>query len=143
MVGSEGSTKNRKGITISTRPIGRNRHMVKVNASVEFKRQLKPLVKKYKSMKSDYADFLDFIEANPYAGVSLGNGVHKVRLTITSKGKGKSGGARVITYVVEEREDDIIINLLTIYDKSEVSSLSDTFIRTLVRDVNLGNQNKN
>lgn len=110
--------------------------MVKVKVSVEFKRQLKPLAKKYKSMKSDYADFLDFIEINPYAGVDLGNGLHKVRLAITSKGKGKSGGARIITYVVEEKDDGIIINLLTIYDKSEMDSVSESYINSLVENIN-------
>lgn len=106
--------------------------MVKIEVSVEFVRQLKHLTKKYRSMKSDYTGFLDFIEANPHAGVDLGDGLHKVRLAIASKGKGKRGGARIITYTIEETDDEIIINLLTIYDKSEIESLSDSYLKTLV-----------
>ena len=111
--------------------------------STEFKRSFKHLYKKYPSLKSNMEELKAQLLSNPYAGADLGNGVHKVRLAIKAKGKGKSGGARVITYVVEEREDDIIIHLLTIYDKNEISSLSDAFIRTLVRDVNENEQNKN
>lgn len=111
--------------------------------STEFKRNFKHLYKKYPSLKSDMEAFKEQLHYNPYAGVNLGNGVHKVRLAIKSKGKGRSGGARVITYVVEEKDDDIIINLLTIYDKNEIESLSDAFIKALVQEVNLYEQNKN
>ena len=56
----------------------------------------------------------------PFQGSDLGSGTHKVRMAIASKGKGKSGGARVITFNVIQREDDSIeITLLTIYDKGE------------------------
>lgn len=61
--------------------------------------------------------------------------MHKVRMAIMSKGKGKSGGARVITYVVEEVDDDIVINLLTIYDKSEISSVSEQYLKSLIQQL--------
>lgn len=109
--------------------------MVRIETSLEFKRRLKPLYKKYRSLKDDYASLLSELEQNPYAGSDLGDGVHKVRMAIMSKGKGKSGGARVITYVVEEKDDDIIIHLLTIYDKSEISSVSDQYIKSLVEQI--------
>ncbi len=54
-------------------------------------------------------------------------------MAIKSKGKGKSGGARIITFNVEEKEDTINVTLLTIYDKSEIESVSDNFIAYLVR----------
>ena len=76
--------------------------MVRIEVIDEFKRQLKALVKKHKSMKQDYANLICDLKENPYLGVELGNGVHKIRMAIASKGKGKSGGARVITYVIEE-----------------------------------------
>ena len=64
-------------------------------------------------------------------GTDLGNGVHKVRMAIGSKGKGKSGGARVLTLVILVR-DDAEVTLLTIYDKNEIENVSDKYIEWLV-----------
>ena len=69
---------------------------------------------------------------DPFQGNSLGKGVRKVRMAIEAKGKGKSGGARVITYNLEQDGDTIIIDLLTIYDKGEISNISDNFIKYLL-----------
>lgn len=98
----------------------------------EYKRQFKRLYKKYRSLKNDALELKKQLEANPYSGIDLGGGLHKVRMAIMSKGKGKSGGGRVITYVVEESDDEIIINLLTIYDKSEISAVSDQYFKSLI-----------
>ena len=74
---------------------------------------------------------------NPYQGADLGGGVRKVRMQIRSKRKGKSGGARVITYtadvVVQTLEGEVV--LLTIYDKADVESISDVEIRRLIEDI--------
>ncbi|MBS1604438.1 MAG: hypothetical protein JST42_17365 [Bacteroidetes bacterium] len=43
-------------------------------------------------------------------------------MAISSKGKGKSGGASVITHVQITKENTF---LLSIYDKSEAESISD------------------
>jgi D-arabinose 5-phosphate isomerase GutQ len=57
-------------------------------------------------------------------------------MAIASKGKGKSGGARVITYIIEKKsEDEILITLMTIYDKSEISNVSDAYLRSLVSQI--------
>ena len=57
-------------------------------------------------------------------------------MVISSKGKGKSGGARVITYNLQQpSEDEVIITLMTIYDKSDISNVSDAYIRSLVKEV--------
>ncbi|MCQ2312190.1 MAG: type II toxin-antitoxin system RelE/ParE family toxin [Paludibacteraceae bacterium] len=102
----------------------------------EFKRQLKALAKKYHSIKEDYASFLDGLTKNPFQGVDLGNGVRKMRMSISSKGKGKSAGARVITYNVELLDnDELHITLLTIYDKNEISNVSDAYIRSLIKNI--------
>ena len=63
--------------------------------TTEFKRQIKRLRKKYASLQSDFDELLAELSENPFAGVDLGDGVRKVRMAIKSKGKGKSGGARV------------------------------------------------
>lgn len=105
---------------------------VQIQVEAEFLTQTKRLSKKYHSLKKDLVDFRKSLVADPYQGTSLGKGVRKVRMAIASKGKGKSGGARVITYNLEQDGDTIIIDLLTIYDKAEISSISDNFIQYLL-----------
>ncbi len=102
----------------------------------EFERRAKILAKKYKSFKTDYIFFLKELEKDPFGGESLGHHVYKNRMAITSKGKGKSGGARVITYNVQETSsDEIIITLMSIYDKGEISNVSDSYIRSLIKQL--------
>ena len=72
---------------------------------------------------------------NPFEGVDLGMGVRKVRMSIKSKGKGKSGGAWVITYSLTADDEDINLTLLTIYDKSERSTISDKEIKDLLKSI--------
>ncbi len=81
-----------------------------------FDKQFKRLSKKYPSLKSDLTCLLRQLIATPRQGTPLGHDCYKIRLSITSKGKGKSGGARVITYVTVQGNS---IYLLSIYDKSE------------------------
>lgn len=80
---------------------------------------------------------LDELEATPYIGADLGGGVRKVRMAITDKGKGKSGGARVITYTVEVDESTGCVTLLTVYDKNEQSSISKKDIGELMAEAGL------
>ena len=65
-----------------------------------FEKEAKRLGKRYMSMKSDIASLSEELLANPHLGTDLGGGLRKIRMAITSKGKGKSGGARVITLTV-------------------------------------------
>lgn len=109
--------------------------MVQISYSPEFLKQLKHLAKKYKSIADDLEVLRDELKQNPYAGTDLGGGARKVRMSIKSKGKGKSGGARVITYLVSIIEEDVEISLLTIYDKSEKESISDKEIKTLIQNL--------
>ncbi len=87
-----------------------------------FDRQLKRLSKKHPSLKSDLAALGEVLANTPTLGTSLGNNCFKIRLAITSKGKGKSGGARVITHFYVSGQ---IVFLLSIYDKSEQTDISD------------------
>lgn len=101
----------------------------------DFKRQIKRLMKKYPSLKSDYDKLLNELTENPRLGTDLGNGVRKVRMAIASKGKGKSGGARVITYNFDESAPIPHIDLLTIYDKGEMENVSDQYIQSLLAEL--------
>lgn len=99
----------------------------------QFLHDAKRLAKKYKSFKSDFALFLELLEQNPLLGTDLGKGVRKVRMAISSKGKGKSGGARVCTFCLVPQENGIWeVTLLTIYDKNEIDNVSDEFIKSLL-----------
>ena len=102
----------------------------------EFERGAKALRKKYPSFEKDYDTFLDELEKNPFSGESLGNHTYKNRMIITSKGKVKSGGARVITYNLQKQsEDEVLITLMTIYDKSDIENVSDAYLRSLVEEI--------
>lgn len=97
-----------------------------------FDKQLKRLVKKYPSLKKEYIDLIDSLENSPEQGTAIGNKCYKIMLAIASKGKGKSGGARVIANLVIE---DDAVYLLTIYDKSEKSNLTDAELAELLKQV--------
>ena len=99
----------------------------------EFERQVRRLAKKYKSLKGDLRDFQESIIENPFQGSDLGGGVRKIRMAIGSKGKGKSGGARVLTLTVLVT-GDADVTLLTIYDKEEIDNVSDNYIKWLVSE---------
>ncbi len=87
-----------------------------------FDKQAKRLSKKYPSLKSYLKNLGETLSAKPNQGDSLGNNFYKIRLSITSKGKGKSGGARVITYV---KIIKTTVYLVYVFDKSERENISD------------------
>ncbi|EMN01181.1 type II toxin-antitoxin system RelE/ParE family toxin [Leptospira noguchii] len=90
--------------------------------SRQFEREFKRLVRKYPSLKKEYSDLISFLEKNPTQGTPIGQNCYKIRIPIASKGKGKSGGARVITCVLQIEK---IVYLVSIYDKSEKENISD------------------
>lgn len=106
---------------------------IKIEPLPTFKREAKRLNKHYVSFADDYERFINELEANPHLGIDLGGGLRKVRMSITSKGKGKSGGARGITFTVVVAVEETEINLLYIYDKAERSSISKKEIEELLR----------
>ncbi len=95
----------------------------------KFEKNLKRLVKKYPSLKDEYIELIQSLKDSPQQGFCLGNNCYKIRLAIKSKGKGKSGGARVITnFIVSEAT----VYLLTIYDKSEKVNLTNKELKELL-----------
>ena len=104
----------------------------KITASKSFNKELKRLGKRYASLADDYETLLHDLKQNPAIGTDLGRGLRKVRMRISSKGKGKSGGARVITFTVIASVDETTINLLYIYDKSERENISPKEIDALL-----------
>lgn len=98
-----------------------------------FKKQFKRLYKRYRSLEADTDLLIESLLQDPYQGADLGRGLRKVRMAITAKGKGKSGGARVITLLLVYNEEEAEIGLLYIYDKSERDSLTDSELTALLR----------
>ena len=94
-----------------------------------FDREMKRLSKKYVSLKNEYKELIVKLEINPELGTHLGNCIYKIRIGISSKGKGKRSGARVITFLKTEYET---VYLLSIYDKGEKDTISDNEIREVI-----------
>jgi mRNA-degrading endonuclease RelE of RelBE toxin-antitoxin system len=101
-------------------------------ATPRFKHDIKRLSKKYPSLKQEFANLIISLENNPEQGSPLSNHCFKIRLSIASKGKGKSGGARVITHIIIE---NLNIFLLTMYDKSEKENIADKELRELLNQI--------
>ena len=97
-----------------------------------FRKELKRLAKKYPSLKEEIQALGNQLQKNPTLGIHLGNNVYKVRLAIASKGKGKRGGARVITYVAVVEEN---VYLLSIYSKSEKNDIDTKEIENLLSQI--------
>lgn len=103
----------------------------KIVLSENFTKEAKKLSKKYPSLKSDLTALFKELEKNPTIGTSLGNDIYKIRLAITSKNKGKSGGARVLSFV---KVIQSTVLLFSIYNKGDVNTISDTEIKELIKE---------
>ena len=90
------------------------------------------LLKKYLSLDADIKSLVLDLEKNPTIGTPLGANSYKIRLPISLKNKGKSGGAKIITYFITEDNE---LYLLSIYDKSEQSAISDKYIKSLINSI--------
>lgn len=101
----------------------------KVVLSNNFKKEAKRLIKKYPSLKSEIKELGNTLSLTPTLGLSLGDQVYKIRLAIKSKNRGKSGGARVISYVII---DETTVLLLSIYDKGDKVNILDSEIVQLL-----------
>ena len=98
-------------------------------ATESFEKKLKRLAKKHKSLKADLLEVINELEENPKLGAPIGKECYKIRIAVTSKGKGKSGGARIITYV---RIHNNTVFLMDIYDKSDQATISDKELLWLI-----------
>jgi len=105
-----------------------------------FQKEAKRYLKKYKSLKAELEDLNTQLIDNPKLGVPIGNNSFKIRLKVKSKGKGKSGGFRIITYLDVNLVFDIYLNkvyLLSIYDKSETETISEIEILRILKGLKL------
>lgn len=108
---------------------------ITVSVSDDFAKEAKRLAKKYPSFKQDYKEFLESIKNNPLQGDKITKNIRKIRMAIKAKGKGKSGGTRVITFnVLTDVENGHVVFLL-LYDKEDASTVKVNVVKQLVRDM--------
>lgn len=100
----------------------------------DFKKLFKKLYKKYPSLKADLQQLINRLSENPTTGTKLGHNLYKIRMAISSKGKGKSGGARVITFLISDNQE---VYLVHIYDKSQLDNLTKDQILELLKKAGL------
>jgi mRNA-degrading endonuclease RelE of RelBE toxin-antitoxin system len=103
----------------------------KIELTDNFKKEAKKLIKKYASLRTEIETLGKELTKNPTMGTPLGNDVYKIRLSIASKNKGKSGGARIISFV---KIIDETVYFLSIYNKGDKDSISDKEIQELLKD---------
>ncbi|MDZ4668577.1 MAG: hypothetical protein SGJ00_11945 [bacterium] len=101
-----------------------------IELSANFKKEAKRLIKKFPSLKTELADLFTELEENPTTGTPLGNDIYKIRLAIASKNKGKSGGARILSFV---KVTQTTVLLFSIYSKGEIDNLTIKQIQELIK----------
>ena len=102
-----------------------------------FTSEIKRLAKRYRSLDKDYEKFWERLMSNPLQGVEIAPHVRKIRMAIGSKGRGKSGGARVITLNALVTEQDGTVYLLLVYDKADASNVKMNVVREIIKEMGL------
>ena len=106
-----------------------------VTLTPRFERLYKRFLKKFTSLEKEIDDLIANLTETPTLGESLGAGLYKIRLAVKSKGRGKSGGFRIVSYLITENESSTDIFLLTIYDKSEDSNVDKATLLDMVNEL--------
>ena len=107
----------------------------KIIPTAYFENKYKRLSRKFLSLGNELKELENELLENPEQGESLGANLYKIRLASKDKGKGKSGGFRVITYLIQEQKNYYEIYLITIFDKSEESTISKSALKKLVKKI--------
>lgn len=118
---------------------------ISVLTTDNFRKEAKKLIKKYHSLKNELIEFSAGLELNPKQGILITDNTYKIRLAVKSKGKGKSGGIRIITYLhIEVSADETEVYLLSIYDKSDYENISDKILKQLINSIedDINNENE-
>jgi mRNA-degrading endonuclease RelE of RelBE toxin-antitoxin system len=97
-----------------------------------FEREFTRLAKKYRSIVGDLEKLISTLEENPSQGIALGKDCYKIRMSVSSKGKGKSGGARIITHVLVTGK---MVYLLSIFDKSNQENITEKELEAILKQI--------
>lgn len=106
-----------------------------IRTTPHFERTAKALMKRYRSLRADLVEFIASLGENPMQGDELRPGIRKIRMAISSKGRGKSGGARVIIYTILTSEETGRVYLMDIYDKADYSTVDVSVIQSGIKDL--------
>ena len=102
-----------------------------------FTSEFKKLAKRHRSLIDDYESFIESLKANPMQGVEIAPNIRKIRMAVASKGRGKSGGARVITFNALVADHGGTIYLLLVYDKADAASVKMNVVREIIKEMGL------
>ena len=108
---------------------------IEITVSSNFAKEAKRLSKKYPSFKKYYETFLESIKDHPLQGAEITKNIRKIRMAIGAKGKGKSGGARVITLNILTDVQNGRVVFLLIYDKENESTVKVNVVKEMVREM--------
>jgi len=100
-----------------------------------FERKFKRLARKFPSLGDALVNLEKELSDNPKLGEPLGANIYKIKVAAKDKSKGKSGGFRVITYLIQELKNSHEIYLITIFDKSEEASIPKPVLLKLVKSI--------
>ena len=100
-----------------------------------FEARYKRFIKKFLSLESEIDILIEELQNNPTLGIPLGAGLYKIRLASKSKGGGKSGGFRIITYLIVENGNKTDIHLITMFDKSEEANIKKEALLKMVKSL--------
>lgn len=98
-----------------------------------FDSRYKRFVKKFPTLEEELLVLQELLLENPKMEILLTTNIYKIRVPNKDNQRGKSGGFRIITYLIEENQNNYEINLLTIYDKSEESTVSKSALLKIVK----------
>jgi mRNA-degrading endonuclease RelE of RelBE toxin-antitoxin system len=109
---------------------------VALSFTLEFKRNLRALAKKYRSIRSDVQPLIDRLQSGDLPGDQIPGvnlTVFKVRLQNSDIQKGKRSGYRCIYYL----KTDFDIIMITIYSKSDQADVSAARIRSVLQEMSI------
>jgi mRNA-degrading endonuclease RelE of RelBE toxin-antitoxin system len=112
---------------------------VDIRITENFKKAAKKLLRKYPSLKFELLNLEEELQSNPKKGTPIGSDCFKIRLSVKSKGKGKSGGVRILTHIIVNLKIDdnglTKLYMVYIYDKSEFESISEKELKRMIKDI--------
>lgn len=108
--------------------------LIKVVASLIFKKNIKTLGKKYRSIRNDIEPIIKKLQSGESPGdriPEIGYRVFKLRIRNSDSQKGKSGSYRLIYYCQTATR----VILLTIYSKSEQVNITANDIKKIIAQI--------
>lgn len=101
-----------------------------------FSKEFKALLKKFPSLKLDFEELLKDLDDELALSDDLGGGFKKIRMAIKSKGKGKRGGARLITYetIVSVNKTNVVF--ASIYNKGDYDNIDTDILKNNLEEKN-------